>query len=185
MNSFDSLSSNWTESRSVDPSVSPLEKKADKQGLPHGEGALPQEVPGRRSFREEVTRAAGQVGLEDFGYIDKALAYELCAIMAEVRIMRSSFMVKIGGEALEVGLVKEIFDELTHEHLAMVIENFKACDYPIRNKKAYLRTALYNAVFELDADGWNRVGCDNSPLGGTPLPHVTWDHVMKNLAKRL
>ncbi|MBQ4065977.1 MAG: hypothetical protein IJD10_07740 [Clostridia bacterium] len=179
MNSFDSLSSNWTESRSVSPSVHPL---TDKQGLSHGEGASAQEDPGRRSFRDEVTSAAGQVGLEDFPRIDKALAYELCAIIAEVRIMRPLFMVKVGGEALEVGLVKEIFDELTHEHLAMVIENFKACDYPIRNKKAYLRTALYNAVFELDAEVWNRVSCDNSSLG-LKKDSPTWDDVMKKIAK--
>ncbi len=177
MKPFDSLSSDRTGSPSVSPSVSP------PKGMqaPSSEGIS----PGRRSFREEIQSTAEQVELSAFRCPDRALAYELCAIIAEVRLMRPSFSVKIGGEVLEVGLVQEVFEELTHDHLIMVIDNFKGFEYPIRNKKAYLRTALYNAVFELDAEGWNRAGCDNSPFGGLPLPPETWDSLMKKLVEKL
>lgn len=177
MKPFDSLSSDRTGSPSVSPSVPP---QTGWQGSDRGAGSS-----GRPTFREEIARAARQIGAEAFPRLDKELAYELCAIMAEVRLMRPSFSVKVGGDALEVGLVQEIFDELTHEHVAAVIHRFNACDYPIRNKKAYLRTALYNAVFEREAAERNEVNCELSPYGGKGLPSETWDTVMKKLADKL
>lgn len=105
----------------------------------------------RLSFKDEIKAVAERLELYAVREIDKALAYELCAIIAEVNIMRPCFSVKIGGEALEAGLVKEIFSCLTNEHIENVIAAFDSCKYEIRNKKAYLRTALYNSVFELEA----------------------------------
>lgn len=111
---------------------------------------------GRRlSFKDEIKAADEKLELYAVKDRDKALAYELCAIIAEVNVMRPSFSVKIGGEALEAGLVKEVFSCLTHDHLERVIEAFDSCKYEIRNKKAYLRTALYNSVFELEAGDRN------------------------------
>ena len=105
----------------------------------------------RLYFKDEIKATAERLELYAVRDCDKALAYELCAIIAEVNIMRPCFSVKIGGEVLEAGLVREVFSCLTHGHLESVIAAFDSCKYEIRNKKAYLRTALYNSVFELEA----------------------------------
>ena len=111
----------------------------------------------RRSFKDEITAVAKQLELYAVRETDKAFAYELCAIIAEVNLMRPEFRVKIGSEALEAGLVQEVFSCLTHDHLDRVMAAFNSCKNEIRNKKAYLRTALYNSVFELEAGTINDV----------------------------
>ena len=111
----------------------------------------------RRSFKDEIGAVAKQLELYAVRNTDKAFAYELCAIIAEVNLMRPEFRVKIGGEVLEAGLVKEVFACLTNDHLERVIDSFNTCASEIRNKKAYLRTALYNSVFELEAGTINDV----------------------------
>lgn len=111
------------------------------------------------SFREAVKGEAERLYFDAFAEADKPLAYELCAILAEVKLMRPSFSVRIGGEVLEASLVSEVFSCLTHEHLCRVIEAFDRCQNEIRNKKAYLRTSLYNAVFELEAGERNLYHC--------------------------
>ena len=115
---------------------------------------------GKRSFRQEFERAAEQICLSEIPEGMREQAYEICLIIAEVYYMQPSFSVKIGGEALEVSLVEEIFSEVTQSHVELVIENFNSVSSVIRNKKAYLRTALYNAVFELSSHYSNRVCCE-------------------------
>lgn len=110
-----------------------------------------------RSFKDEIGAVAKQLELYAVRETDKQFAYELCAIIAEVNLMRPHFLVKIGGEALEAGLVQEVFSCLTHDHLERVMTAFNSCKNEIRNKKAYLRTALYNSVFELEAGTINDV----------------------------
>ena len=123
--------------------------------------SVSQTVSVRRPFKDEIGAVAKQLELYAVREMDKAFAYELCAIIAEVNLMRYDFRVKIGGEVLEAGLVKEVFACLTHDHLERVIDSFNTCVSEIRNKKAYLRTALYNSVFELEAgtiNDVNRIG---------------------------
>lgn len=132
------------QARSIGPSVSP----------PKDDGrAMDRDY--RLSFKDKIKATADRLEFYAFRENDKALAYELCAIIAEVNIMRPGFSVKIGGEVLEAGLVQEVFSCLTHDHLESVIDAFDSCKYEIRNKKAYLRTALYNSVFELEAGNRN------------------------------
>ncbi len=109
------------------------------------------------SFKLEIKAVANRLCLYAVRETDKAFAHELCAIIAEVNLMRPHFLVKIGGEALEAGLVQEVFSCLTHDHLERVMTAFNSCKNEIRNKKAYLRTALYNSVFELEAGTINDV----------------------------
>lgn len=111
----------------------------------------------RHSFKDEIKAVAKQLELYAVRETDKAFAYELCSIIAEVNLMRPEFRVKIGGEVLEAGLVGEVFSCLTHDHLERVMTAFNSCKNEIRNKKAYLRTALYNSVFELEAGTINDV----------------------------
>lgn len=109
-------------------------------------------VSSRPSFREAVSRAEDQIEMDCIDPRLKAQARELCFIMAEIYLMHPDSHIKISGEELDGYLVQQIFSEITNQHIVLVITNFNRNTYLIKNKKAYLRTALYNSVFELEAD---------------------------------
>ena len=85
---------------------------------------------------------------------------ELCYIIAEVYIIDPDSKIKIADEILDAYLVQEIFRELTLQHLELVENNFGDQTELIKNKRAYLRTALYNSVFEFEAHYKNLVKHD-------------------------
>lgn len=80
---------------------------------------------------------------------------ELCLIMAEVYKLPDDYKLKINGDPLPASVVQEVFWEIDERHIAHVMENFRRVNYVISNKKAYLRTALYNSVFEIVHTGDN------------------------------
>ena len=112
----------------------------------------------RLSFYAILGEVMGRVEYDCFPPEDRPFAMELCRCMAEVFAMRSDGMIRIDGAEQSVGVVQEIFGTISHEHLCYVMEKFRRIPYEVRNKKAYLRTALYNAAFETEADGENQMG---------------------------
>lgn len=116
--------------------------------------------PVRPSFREAFRRAARQVELNCSDIGEKDALRELCYIIAEVYIIDPDSKVKISDEILDAYLVQEIFGELTLEHLRLVHDNFHDQTDLVKNKRAYLRTALYNSVFEINAHYTNLVKHD-------------------------
>ena len=113
--------------------------------------------PVRLSFREAFSRAAQQTELECAESSNMDFMRELCYIIAEVYILDPDSKIKISDEILDAYLVQEIFRELTHQHLRLVADNFKEQTRLIKNKRAYLRAALYNSVFEFEAHYTNLV----------------------------
>ena len=110
----------------------------------------------RPSFREAISRAEGQVSYGAFASSPmKRLVHELCCIMAEIYMMDPCGKVRISGEWLDTYLVQEVFGEITHENVAVVCAEFSRLCCDVQNKKAYLRTMLYNSVFTLEADSVN------------------------------
>ena len=117
--------------------------------------------PVRPSFREAFRRAAQQTELICFeGYPREDFMRELCYIIAEVYIIDPDSSIKISDEILPAYLVQEIFGELKLQHLELVESNFHDQTELIKNKRAYLRTALYNSVFEINAHYTNLVKHD-------------------------
>ncbi len=116
--------------------------------------------PVRPSFREAFSRAARQVELDCSSPSEIDLLRELCYIIAEVYILDPDSRVKISDELLDAYLVQEIFGELTLEHLQLVRDNFMDRTEVVKNKRAYLRAALYNSVFEKEAHYTNLVNHD-------------------------
>lgn len=114
----------------------------------------------RLSFREAYRRAAAQTEMHACTDSRKGMMIELCYIMAEVYMTDAKSKIAVGGEALDAYLVKEVFEELRYPHLEMVTDNFEGETKYIKNKRAYLRTALYNSVFELEAHYTNLVRAD-------------------------
>ena len=129
-----------------------------KNDAPASDLSLP-----RPSFREAISRAERQVEYEVICYdcpSDGALAHELCAIIAEVYMMNPAGPIRISGEWLDGYVVQQVFAELTYNHVCTVIEEFKRLTIDVRNKKAYLRTSLYNSVFTMNAHYTNRINYD-------------------------
>ncbi|MGM9681826.1 MAG: hypothetical protein ACI3XR_10025 [Eubacteriales bacterium] len=103
------------------------------------------------SFSEIVDEVRGQLEIDCFPESDRAQAEEICLIIAEVMMLPDNMQMQIGGDKLSVGLVRGIYRRLTHEHIDLVIRNYAGVGYMIRHKKTYLRTALYNCVFEYES----------------------------------
>jgi hypothetical protein len=93
---------------------------------------------------------------------EKDALRELCYIIAEVYIIDPDSKIKISDEVLDAYLVQEIFRELTLEHLRLVHDNFRDLTQLVKNKRAYLRSALYNSVFEIEAHYLNLVNHDKA-----------------------
>ncbi len=119
-----------------------------------------EECPSRPSFREAFRRAADQVELKCSEPTERDRFRELCYIIAEVYMLDPYSRIRIADETFDAYLVQEIFEELTLDHLRLVYRNFREQTKLIRNKRAYLRTALYNSVFELEAHYTNLVAHD-------------------------
>jgi hypothetical protein len=84
---------------------------------------------------------------------------ELCLVIAEVLVLDPASFVKINGSNMYTHLVQEVFSQLHNDHLRLVFKNFHNVPNHVYNKKAYLRTALYNAVFELESNYLNGTNC--------------------------
>jgi len=80
---------------------------------------------------------------------------ELCLVIAEVLVLDPVSIVKINGSNMSARLVQEVFTQLHNDHLRLVSNNFHNVSKHVYNKRAYLRTALYNAVFELESNYLN------------------------------
>jgi hypothetical protein len=123
----------------------------------------------RPSILNEVTRVKEQVEFYSLGkwikdgkggwrtgkdgkkltYTDPIYA-ELCLIIAEVNLLDLDAKIKIAGIETSAHIVQEVFTQIRSEHLEAVVSNFQRVYTPIYNKKSYLRTSLYNVVFELE-----------------------------------
>lgn len=121
---------------------------------PQGEG---QSCPVRPAFRQKQAEIRQRMQVGTFAIRDRALAEELCTVIAEVYTLAENTdgFLRIEGTPIPYGLVRDIYEFLTPEHLEHVIRRYRSVIIPIRNPKAYLRTALYNAVFELEHSGEN------------------------------
>lgn len=113
------------------------------------------ECQSRPSFREAFRRAAEQVELHCCEPIETEPFRELCYIIAEVYMLDPYSRIRIADETFDAYLVQDIFGELELDHLRLVWNNFRSQTGIIKNKRAYLRTALYNSVFEFEAHHTN------------------------------
>jgi len=84
---------------------------------------------------------------------------DLCLIISEVFVMNPETVIKVNGLQMPVRLVQEVFEQLRNDHVRLVFDNFQDVSCRVYNKKAYLRTALYNVVFELESHFVNHEAC--------------------------
>lgn len=133
-------------------------KKSDFESLDdHVQSRL---VGSRLSYKEALDKAAEQVNLECFNESDVSLASEILANMAEVFMLWDNAPVRIAGSQIDGFIIKQVFEQVREEHVQLVIENLKRVETIISYKKSYIRTALYNSVFEIELHYTNRVKHD-------------------------
>lgn len=130
--------------------------QAKRPCLPATEGAreISLEVRGRRlSFREAITKAEEQVDFCGMDYADvrRPLVHDMCRAMAEVYMSPPDMMLKCCGELMEAGMIAEVFAELTEEHVQNLAARLYSGWCAVGHPKAYLRSALYNVVFEFES----------------------------------
>lgn len=145
-------------------SVRGRERTMDAAGGGRSPSAVSPEVSGRRklTFREAVAVADKQIdvdGFKDMAPSGKAvagcdwhLAYTLAMVMAEVYMGRPDYQMYVGGIAMECRQIQEVYANLTHEHIAQAIRKIQGGkEKNARFRRPYLRTMLYNLVFEYEA----------------------------------
>lgn len=112
-------------------------------------------------FYETFEKVKEQIEFKCFSTDTQATAENICLIITEVLKLPPNALIRISGNNLPAEIVQAIYYRLTHEHIKLVIKNFGRATYEIKHKKTYLRTALYNSVFEIDAHYENAVNIDN------------------------
>ena len=76
---------------------------------------------------------------------------ELCCIITEVLVLNSDSTLKINGCDIDTFVVQDIYSQIRNHHLRLVFDKFNNVTHRVYNKKAYLRTALYNVFFEFES----------------------------------
>jgi len=80
---------------------------------------------------------------------------EAVRIAADAYCHAAERPVVVDGEEVTFGYVQAIFRHLTSEHVTYVVDRLDRYPRAIRYKKAFLRTALVNAVFEMETEAAN------------------------------
>lgn len=109
----------------------------------------------RPSFDEVLEQVKEQIAIDCVPFEQLLQAEELAAIIAEVLRLRPEDKLRVDGVMHPAADVQAVYAKLENEHIMHVIETYNEIPYPIRSPKMYLRTALYNAVFELNNAGAN------------------------------
>ena len=95
-----------------------------------------------------------------FTYINTPppLISEMCLVIAEVFCLNPILEINIESQPVAVALVQEVYGRLTHKHISVVLEkyNLPAGNRQITRKKSYMRTLLYNSVFEMESYNHDR-----------------------------
>ena len=111
-----------------------------------------------------------QVEAHAFESEDAQMVETLCRNIATVFQLPKGQIITIGGEKKSVEQVQAVFSLLKHENIEHVITNFQEINYRIKNITTYLRTALFNSVFESSAFWENRV---NTAFHSQAVPNAT------------
>ena len=113
-----------------------------------GEGLKPR----RMSFKEAITKAEDQIGFYEYSrqHACYGILHDMCRVMAEVYMMSPTSVIRINGEDLEAGMVAQVLEEVTQEMAEERAEELRETLHEVTCLKAYLRSALYNKVFEFE-----------------------------------
>ena len=93
---------------------------------------------------------AARKQIEDLAFKpeDREMAQQIAMVMAGMAQLPGDAAVRIGRETLPAYHVQQVYELLKHEHVEEIIRKYRKLTYRVDAVKTYLRTMLYNAVFE-------------------------------------
>lgn len=109
----------------------------------------------RPSFDEMYEAAKEQIDIDCFPAEQVLLAASCAGMMATVYLLRDGDNLRIGQTLLPAKDVKAVYKMLRNEHIAYVLDAWCRITSRVHNPTGYLRTAMFNAVFELDVGEQN------------------------------
>ena len=118
------------------------------------DGGMPVPIPRRRlSFKEAITKAEDQIGFHEYSrqHSCYGILHDMCRAMAEVYMMPPRTKIRINGEELEAEMVAEVLEQVTQEMAVDRADELRETIAGVTCLKAYLRSALYNKVFEFES----------------------------------
>ena len=129
------------------------------QSVLRGANDTPMGVWKRLTFREAIALAEEQVGIREVErYASEwSVLHDMCRVMAEVYMAHPRMQMQIGGEVYDAGLVAEVYREMTPECARELAVRLTEVIGSIKHIKAYLRSAIYNAVFEFESSGMRAI----------------------------
>ena len=118
------------------------------------------EIDTDKSFFTVLEAVKEMVEFNFFEKADRETVSEICMIITEIFKLQGNYLVTIDGHDIQIADVQDVFRLLRHEHIEMVLENFKRVSYKVNHIKTYIRTALYNSVMEINQHYTNCVNSD-------------------------
>ena len=111
------------------------------------------------SFSELKDKILENIEYDCFPENDKVRVSELVNLMVDVICARSG-TIRVNGADMPKSAVEKRFLSLEHEHIDYVLDAMKRSAPDVRNIRAYLITALYNAPVTIDSYWSAMVDCD-------------------------
>lgn len=120
-------------------------------------------VERRLTFREAVALAGDQIGIGEIPRRDPSwpILHDMCRVMAEAYVAHPRMRMDVGRESYEADLVASVYREITPLCAQELASRLVGKMGGIQHIKAYLRMALYNAVFEYESVALREVKQDN------------------------
>ena len=136
---------------------------SQKQKNSLSEDTAPECPSVRPSFMRVLEEVREQIDWHLFARsgIYKPLAEEVAKIITEVYMLNDAYPIQIDGEIMQAGLVKEVYRKLTGAHVCGVLNKYRQLTTIVKRPRPFLRTCLYNVVFEeaLAAENRDNVEC--------------------------
>ena len=136
-----------------------------KKDLTHKNQSHGQSQVGYPTFAEIRRHVEERIELDCFPPEYLRQAREFALIISEVYMLPETAEIQIAGQKMPVLLVLSIYDMLEHEDVLAVMDSLEKATYEIKHKKTYIRTALYNSVFERETRSLNELRVLDGPHG--------------------
>ena len=133
------------------------------QSVCRGASDIHSGVARRLTFREAVAIAGDQIGIGEIPRSDPSwpILHDMCRVMAEAYVAHPRMRMDVGRESYEADLVASVYREITPLCAQELASRLVGKMGGIQHIKAYLRMALYNAVFEYESVALREVKQDN------------------------